>query len=101
MAARLLQVKSEMKPWEFRSAKSVKWIIEHPLPIFLCVVHEKESQILVYSTTPPFAAWGLPTPLNRLELIPRSATKAKTIEWGDGGTFEMKAPILLHNTGSA
>ncbi|WP_447433132.1 hypothetical protein [Cupriavidus basilensis] len=87
-------MKSEMKPWEFASAKSVKWIIEHPLPIFLCVVQKDDARILVYSTTPRFAAWVLPTPLSRLELIPGRATKAKSVEWGDGGKFEMKAPIL-------
>jgi hypothetical protein len=33
-----VQVESTMSPWVFGSAESVRWIIEHPLPIFLCIV---------------------------------------------------------------
>src|SRR5438445_9082078 len=33
-----VQVKSTPEPWEFKSPDSVQWLIEHPLPILLCVV---------------------------------------------------------------
>jgi hypothetical protein len=52
-----------------------------------------EARILVYNTTPRFALWALPHE-NRLELIPGTDTKANTFEWAQGGTFELKAPIL-------
>jgi hypothetical protein len=39
-----VQVKSTMEPWIFSSPESVRWIIEHPLPIFLCIVLKAESQ---------------------------------------------------------
>src|SRR5947207_910151 len=38
-----VQVKSTMDRWIFDGAESVRWIIEHPLPIFLCVVNKAEA----------------------------------------------------------
>jgi hypothetical protein len=91
-----VQVKSNMEPWIFDSEESVRWIIEHPLPIFLCVVLKAEARILVYQTTPRFAAWILPLHKNRLELIPGTEKRARPIEtsWEEGSSFELKAPIL-------
>jgi hypothetical protein len=91
-----VQVKSNMDPWIFDGEKSVRWIIEHPLPIFLCVVRKAEARILVYQTTPRFAAWILPLHKTRLELVPGTETRAQSIvtSWEEGGSFELKAPIL-------
>jgi hypothetical protein len=89
-----VQVKSTMKPWVFRRPESVRWIIEHPLPIFLCIVQKSEARILVYHTTPRFAVWALPTQPRRLELIPQTGTKARTVNWAGGDTFNLEAPIL-------
>jgi hypothetical protein len=91
-----VQVKSTMTPWVFGNPESVRWMIEHPLPIFLCIVQKAEARILIYHTTPRFAVWALPTQPHRLELIPGTETKANTVNWtGDAaGTFNLKAPIL-------
>jgi hypothetical protein len=91
-----VQVKSTMEPWTFPSPESVRWIIEHPLPIFLCIVLKAEARILIYPTTPRFAAWILPLHTNRLELIPGTEKRAQPIEteWKEGSSFELKAPIL-------
>jgi hypothetical protein len=91
-----VQVKSTMDRWIFDGAESVRWLIEHPLPIFLCVVNKAEARLLIYHTTPRFAAWILPIHKNRLELIPGTETKAQTIDtsWAEGSSFELKAPIL-------
>jgi hypothetical protein len=89
-----VQVKSTMAPWVFGGSESVRWIIEHPLPIFLCIVQKPEARILVYHTTPRFAVWALPTQPIRLELIPGTETKAHTVDWVTGDTFKLKAPIL-------
>lgn len=89
-----VQVKSTMAPWVFGSPESVRWIIEHPLPIFLCIVQKPEARILVYHTAPRFAVWALPTHPTRLELIPGTETKASTVEWVTGDTFKLQAPIL-------
>jgi hypothetical protein len=48
-----------MSPWVFGGPDSVRWIIEHPLPIFLCIVQKAEARIMVYHTTPRFAVWAL------------------------------------------
>src|SRR6266568_9130174 len=37
-----MQVKSGLTTWVFNSPESVRWIIEHPLPIFLCVVQKAD-----------------------------------------------------------
>ena len=91
-----VQVKSTMEPWIFAGPESVRWIIEHPLPIFLCVVRKAEARILIYHTTPRFAAWILPLHKTRLELIPGTETRARPVEtsWEEGSSFELKAPIL-------
>jgi hypothetical protein len=89
-----VQVKSKMTPWVFEGPESVRWIIEHPLPIFLCVVTKSEARIRVYHTSPRFAVWALPIHPTRLELIPGTETKASTLDWKTGDTFTLKAPIL-------
>jgi hypothetical protein len=91
-----VQVKSTMEPWIFASRESVRWIVEHPLPIFLCIVQKTEARILIYHTTPRFAAWILPLHKTRLELVPGTETKARPVEtsWEEGSSFELKAPIL-------
>jgi hypothetical protein len=85
-----------MEPWIFASPESVRWIIEHPLPIFLCVVLKADARILVYHTTPRFAAWILPLHKTRLELVPGNETRAQSVvsSWDQGSSFELKAPIL-------
>ena len=89
-----VQVKSTMAPWVFGSPESVRWIIEHPLPIFLCIVQKSEARIFVYHTTPRFAVWALPIQPNRLELIPGTETKGNTVDWVTGEKFNLNAPIL-------
>jgi hypothetical protein len=91
-----VQVKSTMEPWTFASPDSVRWIIEHPLPIFLCIVLKAEPRILIYPTTPRFAAWILPLHKNHLALIPGTEKRAQPIKtsWEVGSSFELKAPIL-------
>jgi hypothetical protein len=89
-----VQVKSTMEPWVFHGSESVRWMIEHPLPIFLCIVQKPEARILVYHTTPRFAVWALPTQPARLELIPGTERKAQTVDWVTGEVFQLKAPIL-------
>jgi hypothetical protein len=91
-----VQVKSAMEPWIFGSPESVRWIVKHPLPIFLCIVLKSEARILVYHTAPRLAAWILPLHKERLELVPGLETKSRTIEtsWEMGISFELKTPIL-------
>ena len=55
-----VQVKSNAKPWKFRDSESVKWLVEHPLPVFLCVVNKADTSLQIYHTFPRFSAWSLP-----------------------------------------
>jgi hypothetical protein len=91
-----VQVKCTMDPWVFSGPESVQWLIEHPLPIFLCIVQKAEARILVYHTAPRFAAWIMPTHKKFLKLIPGTDTKAQGIggSWVAEKGFELKAPIL-------
>src|SRR5262249_36898929 len=78
------------------SRNSVQWFIEHPLPIFLCVVlkAEAEVRILVYHTTPRFACWTMPELPERLDLILGTETQAQTADWDWISECKLEAPIL-------
>jgi hypothetical protein len=89
-----VQVKSTMDPWVFDSPGSVQWLIEHPLPIFLCIVQKPKARILVYHTTPRFAIWTMPTLPQRLEVRLGTEAQALTADWPWIGPCEIKAPIL-------
>jgi hypothetical protein len=89
-----VQVKSTMEPWVFGSAESVRWIIEHPLPMFLCIVQKSDARLLIYHPSPRFTVWASPKNPSRLELIPGTATKARTSSWINGEQFKLDAPIL-------
>jgi hypothetical protein len=89
-----VQVKSTIDPWVFDGAESVRWFIEHPLPIFLCVVQKTKARILVYHTSPRFAVWTMPTPPQRLEVTLGIETQGITADWPWIGPAEIKAPIL-------
>jgi hypothetical protein len=87
-------VKSKIEPWVFNSRNSVRWFIEHPLPIFLCIVQEAEARILIYHTTPRFTLWTMPELPERFELILGTETQAVTGQWAWIGPCTLAAPIL-------
>src|SRR6266436_144320 len=89
-----VQVKSKMEPWVINGRNAVRWFIEHPMPIFLCIVQKAEARILIYHTTPRFAAWTMPERPERLELILGTETKALTAKWDFVSSFNLDAPIL-------
>jgi len=87
-------VKSTFDSWKFESPDSVQWLIEHPLPVLLCVVLKREARLLVYHTAPRFYAWSLLPSLARLELVPGRGPDGMATQWKDGSTFDLSAPIL-------
>ena len=89
-----VQVKSTMAPWVLEGFDSVKWLIEHPLPLFLCVVDKKALQLRLYHTAPRFYAWALPPLPERLELVPATDEHGRCTQWSSGNTFSLSAPIL-------
>ncbi len=42
-----VQVKSDMRPWVLDNADSVRWFVEHPLPLLLCVVEKPSARVRV------------------------------------------------------
>ena len=99
-ASYCVQVKSTPDSWVFDDERSVKWIIEHPLPVFLCVVNKKEAKLSVYHTSPRFSA-GITTPRPpRLEMVPGKAGDGYGLAWqrdgyelGENGEHPLSAPI--------
>ncbi len=89
-----VQVKSNMKPWVFDKPESVRWLIEHPLPLFLCVVDKSEARVRVYQTTPRFYIWSRARLPARLLLTPTTEMKGVPPKWSDGENFSLSAPIL-------
>src|SRR5262245_31013852 len=59
-----------MDAWIFDNDESIRWLVEHPLPLFLCIVDESSARIRLYHTVPRFYIWSLPPLPRRLELIP-------------------------------
>lgn len=94
-----VQVKSNMESWTFEGHDSVRWLIEHPLPLFLCVVLKKEALLRVYQTSPRFYAWSLPPLPERFELIPGKGRQGIAARWIDGTRFGLSAPILEASVG--
>ena len=89
-----VQVKSNATPWTFPNQQSVKWLIEHPLPVFLCVVNKTDLALQLYHTCPRFYAWSLPPLPEKLELIPGPLGEGKSVQWEGGTSYSLSAPIL-------
>jgi hypothetical protein len=87
-----VQVKSTTDAWDFKD--SVQWLIEYPLPLFLCVVDKASTRLRVYHTCPRFYSWALPPLPDRLKLVPATGSKGKCTQWEGGTTFSLSAPIL-------
>lgn len=99
-ASYCVQVKSTPDPWEFLDQRSVQWIVEHPLPVFLCVVNKKSATLSIYHTSPRFAAWINAPKLNKLVMLPGVAGVGYGMPWeqeeykiANEGEFPLSAPI--------
>lgn len=89
-----VQVKSTMDSWVLDGKDSVQWLVEHPLPFFLCVVDKPSARLRLYHTCPRFYAWSLPPLPDRLELVPTTGRDGKCTQWEGGRAFSLSAPIL-------
>jgi len=89
-----VQVKSTMTPWRFDSQESVRWLVEHPLPLFFCVVDKSSARLRLYHTLPRFLVWATGMLPDSLELVPEDGSQGKSIQWSEGTTFSLSAPIV-------
>ena len=88
-----VQVKSDMHPWVFENADSVRWLIEHPLPLLLCVVEKLSARVRIYHTAPRFYMWSLGL-ADTLELRPMDGGDGRCTQWEGSTCFSHSAPIL-------
>jgi hypothetical protein len=100
IASYCVQVKSTSDPWEFADVRSIQWIVEHPLPVFLCVVNKKTATLSVYHTSPRFFIWTALPELKRLVMLPGAKGKGYGMPWEEedykdakDGEFHLSAPI--------
>lgn len=89
-----VQVKSTMDPWVIEGKESVQWLVEHPLPFFLCIVDKASARIRVYHTSPRFYVWSLPPLPDRIELVPTTDGEGRCTQWQGSTTFSLSAPVL-------
>jgi hypothetical protein len=89
-----VQVKSNEEPWTFDDAESVRWLIEHPTPLFLCTVSNKDLRVRVYHVFPRFYAWALGVWPPTLQLTPGKGSAGEVLRWEDGSSFSLSAPVI-------
>jgi hypothetical protein len=85
-----LQVKSDGQTWRFNDRESVKWLLEHPVPIFLCMINKKKGQVRVYQVLKRFHVAAMGELPDSLELIPGESEEGTF----DGSLANISAPIL-------
>lgn len=90
----VVQVKSNTDPWIFEGEESVRWLVEYPTPLFLACVDKKSGVLKVYHVTPRFYARAMPPLPPRLELRPEDTEEGTFINWENGQSFSLSAPIL-------
>jgi len=87
-------VKSETGPWVFKDANEIRWLLEHPLPLFLCVVDKKTLRLEVYHTSPRFHLWASAAKPERLELSFADGVDGCNTQYsGDDEHFSLSVPI--------
>jgi hypothetical protein len=90
-----VQVKSSSNAfWAFDDTASVKWLVEQPLPLFLCTVNKKEGIVRVYHTFVRFQIWASGAQPDRLELSPGEGTDGKYDACANLPNCCLSAPIL-------
>jgi hypothetical protein len=89
-----VQVKSTMSPWCFESAESVRWLIEHPLPILLCVVDKTRARLRLYHTMPRYFVWATRELPPSVRLFPKDGAEGESTKWEEGSDFSLSAPIV-------
>src|SRR5262245_24360176 len=89
-----VQVKSTMTPWQFGTTESVRWLVQHPLPLFLCVLDKLTARLRVYHTFPRFLLWAHGDLPDSLELVPEDSQRGRFTQWEDGKRFSLSAPIV-------
>lgn len=88
-----VQVKSADGAWVFASEDSVRWLLAHPLPLFLCVIDKKDARLRVYQTSPRllFGHGDMP---EEVTLTPERITDGVAFKWTPPAAVSLSAPIV-------
>jgi hypothetical protein len=88
-----VQIKSTDDPWLIQGQDSVRWLVEHPTPLFLGCIDKRAGVLSIYKTLPRFLAafWE---PIDRLELVPLAGDEGYGSGWTNPSRFELSVPIL-------
>jgi hypothetical protein len=89
-----VQVKSKEEPWTFNDCESVRWLVEYPTPLFLCTVSKLPPRVRIYHVFPRFYIWALGNLPESLELTPGQGQDGEFVQWIDGSSFPLSAPII-------
>jgi hypothetical protein len=90
-----VQVKSsDDAVWPFNDTASVRWFVDHPLPLFFCTVNKKEGVVRVYHTIPRFQIWALGALPERVELTPGQGHNGEFDPCAHLPICSLSAPIL-------
>jgi hypothetical protein len=90
-----VQVKSgDTASWSFNDPDSLKWLVEHPLPLFLCTVDKKLGLVRVYHTIPRFQIWALANNPGHVELVAGDGPNGEFDACANLPTCSLSAPIL-------
>jgi hypothetical protein len=94
-----VQVKSTLEPVEFKGEDAVRWLIQHPLPLFLCIVDKATARISIYHTLPRFQIWSVGVLPQRLSIVPEpyiNGRKGECLQWlgDDEENLSISQPIL-------
>jgi hypothetical protein len=94
-----VQVKSTPDPWVFDKPGSVKWFLQYPAPLLLCVVDKKAAQFSVYQLRARFQAAVMTELPTSLTLVPAGPGKTDPthrplIGWDADGRMLLGPPIL-------
>ena len=88
-----VQVKSTEDAWTLVGNEAIKWLVEHPTPLFLACVDKRGGVLSIYSTLARFLV-GFDEPQGRLDLIPSTSDNGQSAQWLDAARFQLSAPIL-------
>jgi hypothetical protein len=89
-----VQVKSGDDAWTFNGPASVKWLVDHPLPLFLSTVNKKGGVVRVYHTIPRFQIWALGALPSRVVLTPGGGHNGQFDPCAGLPICSLSAPIL-------
>jgi Domain of unknown function (DUF4365) len=92
-----VQVKSTEEPWKFNDRESVRWLVQYPTPLFLCVVSKSQLRIRIYHVFPRFYAWALGNLPESLGLVPGEGRTGGFVQWENSSSFSLSAPIIEAN----